>query len=175
MLDGADDGCGKEGCPGEEPEDEQKPEDRDGDLAVVVRDAAAEEARDVLVVEIEPGPAGFLWQAESGRHGDGRVAKCGKDVPGKCDGKEEKSGGDDAELAKEWELAGEGEVKQNEGDGEDNADEALGEEVEGEHGGEPAEGIGRSAERFGGRARSRAIRKRWTARVIQRAMRMSGM
>ncbi len=74
MAEGADgvaEGCGQEGYPGEEPEEEQSPEDGDGNLAVVVGDAVAEEAGDVLVVEIEPGPAGVGGEAEAGGHGDG--------------------------------------------------------------------------------------------------------
>ena len=39
-------------------------------------------------------------------------------------------------LREEAELAGEGEVEEDEGDGEDEADEALGEDVEGHDGGE---------------------------------------
>ena len=236
VFDGADDGGGQESCPGEEPEDEQEPEDGDGDLAVVVGDAAAEEAGDVLVVEVEPGPAGFLWEAKAGGHRDRWITERGEDVPGECDGEEEERRGDDAELAEEREFAGEGKVEDREGDREDDADEALGEEVEGEDGGEAEHGEERGAasERMGLvvekvsavegkrrssgffdfalcaplrmtaflsarrmtalfdcdallrmterlfredslRARSRAMRKRWTARVIQRAMRMSGM
>ena len=79
---GVEEGGGEEGYPGEEPEEEQGPEDGDGDLAVVVGDAAAEEAGDVLVVEIEPGPAGVGGEAEAGGHGDGRVADGREDVPG---------------------------------------------------------------------------------------------
>ena len=89
VFDGADDGCRQERNPGKEPEDEQEPEERDGDLAVVVRDAAAEEAGDVLVVEIEPGPAGFAWEAEAGGHRDGWVAERGEDVPGERDHEED--------------------------------------------------------------------------------------
>ncbi len=40
------------------------------------------------------------------------------------------------EFAEEVELAGEGQVEEDEADGEDDADEALGEEVEGGDGGE---------------------------------------
>ena len=82
MAEGADgvaEGGGEEGYPGKEPEEEQGPEDGDGDLAVVVGDAAAEEAGDVLVVEIEPGPAGVGGKAEAGGHGGwvdcGRAAR----------------------------------------------------------------------------------------------------
>ncbi len=88
-ADGVEEGGGEEGYPGEEPEEEQGPEDGDGDLAVVVGDAAAEEAGDVLVVEIEPGPAGVRGEAEAGGHGDGWIAEGGEDVPGGGDGEED--------------------------------------------------------------------------------------
>ena len=61
------DGAGEESYPGEDPDGGEQPEERDGDLAVVVRDAAGEEAGDVFVVEIEPGPASVRGQAEAGR------------------------------------------------------------------------------------------------------------
>jgi hypothetical protein len=69
-----------------DPDGGEQPEERDGDLAVVVGDAAGEEAGDVLVVEIEPGPAAVCGQAEAGRERDGRVAKGGEDVPRSRDG-----------------------------------------------------------------------------------------
>ncbi len=52
-------GCvgGQEDGPGHDPEGEVEPEEPDGSEAVVVGDAFGEEAGDVLVVEIEPGPA----------------------------------------------------------------------------------------------------------------------
>src|SRR5581483_5296745 len=140
LLDGSDDGGEEEGGPGKEPEDEQEPEDRDGDLPVVVGDAAAEEARDVLVVEIEPGPAGAGWEADAGGHGDGGVAERGEDVPGERDGEEGDGCGEELQVAELRELAGEGEVEDREGGGEDEADEAFGEDAEGEDGGEAEHG-----------------------------------
>ena len=65
-ADGVADGAGEEGGPGEDPDGGEQPEERDGDLAVVVGDAAGEEAGDVFVVEIEPGPAAVGGQAEAG-------------------------------------------------------------------------------------------------------------
>ena len=128
--------AGEEGGPGHDPEDEQEPEERDGDLAVVVGDAAAEEAGDVLVVEIEPGPAAGGGEAEAGGHRDGWIAERGEDVPGGGDGEEDGGAREEVEFAEEAELPGEGEVEEDEGDGEDEADEALGEDVEGDDGGE---------------------------------------
>jgi hypothetical protein len=51
-------GGGSEEAPGKEPDEVQRPVEVAGELVVVVRNAMAEEAGDVLVVEIEPGPAG---------------------------------------------------------------------------------------------------------------------
>ena len=130
------DGAGQEGGPGKDPDGGEQPEERDGDLAVVVGDAAGEEAGDVLVVEIEPGPAGVGGQAEAGGHGDGRIAQGGEDVPGRGDGEEDQRGWDEVEFEEEVELAGDGEVEEDEAEREDEADEAFGEEVEGGDGGE---------------------------------------
>ena len=52
-----------ESGPGDEPKEEEGPEEGDGDLAVVVGDAFLEEAGDVLVVEVEPRPAGAGGEA----------------------------------------------------------------------------------------------------------------
>ena len=130
------DGAGEEGDPGEDPDGGEQPEERDGDLAVVVRDAAGEEAGDVFVVEIEPGPASVCGQAEAGRQRDGRIAERGEDVPRRGDRKEDQRGGDEVELPEQAELAGDQEVEEDEAEREDEADEALGEEVEGGDGGE---------------------------------------
>ena len=62
---------GKEGGPGGDPDEGVEPEEPDGGLAVVVGDAALQEAGDVLVVKVEPGPAGTGGEAEAGGHGDG--------------------------------------------------------------------------------------------------------
>ena len=100
-ADGVAEGGREEGYPGEEPEEEEEPEDGDGDLAVVMGNAVAEEAGDVLVVEIEPGPAGVGGEAKAGGHGDGLIAEGGEDVPGCGDGEEEERRGDEFELAEE--------------------------------------------------------------------------
>jgi hypothetical protein len=136
MADASMSAEGRKATQGKHPEAARKPEEGDGDLAVVVGDAAGEEAGDVLVVEIEPGPSGARGQAEAGRQGDGRVAQRGEDVPGSGDGEEDQRGGDEVEPGEKPELAGEGEIEEDEGEGEDEADEALGEEVEGGDGGE---------------------------------------
>ena len=125
VADVAQDGGGKEGCPGKEPEGGEQPEEEDGDLTVVVGDAALQEAGDVFVVEIEPGPACAGGQAEAGGHRDGWIAQRGENVPGGGDQKEDQRGWDEMKFEKKPELAGEGEIEQDEGDGEDDADEPL--------------------------------------------------
>ena len=168
---------------------EVEPEEPDGGLAVVVGDASGEEAGDVLVVEIEPGPAAVGGEAEAGGQGDGWIAEGGEDVPGGGDGEEDGGAWEEVEFEEEAELVGDGEVEEDEADGEDEADESLGEDVEGHDGGEGEAGEERTSCAVAAIAqvrsrcghpvawlmRSRAMRKRWTARVIQRARRMSGM
>ncbi len=110
-----------------------------------MRDAFAEEAGDVLVVEIEPGPAAGGGEAEAGRQRDGGGPQRGEDVPWGGDGKEDGGARDQVEAGEEAELAGEGEVEEDEADGEDEADEAFGEDVEGHDGGE-----GEAGEESGG-------------------------
>ena len=130
------DGSGEEGDPGEDPDGGEQPEERDGDLSVVVRDALGEEAGDVFVVEIEPGPAAPRGQAEARRQRDGRVLERGEDVPGRGDREEDEGGGDEVKFLDKAELTGDQQVEEDESEGEDEADEALGEEVEGSDGGE---------------------------------------
>jgi len=96
-----------------------------------VRDALAEEAGDVFVVEIEPGPAGVSGEADACGHGDGWVTQGGEDVPRSGDDGEDEDCCWDLEFEEEFELAGAGEVEQSEKDREDDADEALGEDTEG--------------------------------------------
>ena len=133
-------GSGEEGGPGEEPDEGEGPEEGDGDLAVVVGDAAGEEAGDVLVVEVEPGPATVGGEFEAGGEGYGGVAEGGEDVPGGGEGEEGCGGCEGVEASQGSELAGEGEVEEDEADGEDEADEAFGEDVEGHDGGEGEHG-----------------------------------
>ncbi len=88
-------GCGgQEGGPGHGPDDEHEQEEPDGGLAVVVGDSFGEEAGDVLVVEIEPGPAAFCGESESCGQGDGWIAEGGEDVPGGGDGEEDRCAGE---------------------------------------------------------------------------------
>jgi hypothetical protein len=101
-----------------------------------VGDAAGEEAGDVLVVEIEPGPTSVRGQAEAGRQRDGGIANGGEDVPRGGDGEEDERGWDEVEFRQKTKLAGDGEIEEDEAEGEDESDEALGEEVEGGDGGE---------------------------------------
>ena len=98
------DGAGDEGGPGHDPDGEVEPEEPDGGEAVVVWDALAEEAGEVLVVEIEPGPASGGREAEACGEGDGWGAECGEDVPRGGDGEEDRCAGDGVELQDEAEL-----------------------------------------------------------------------
>ena len=134
------DGAGDEGDPGEDPDGGEEPEEGDGNLAVVVGDAAGEKAGDVLVVEIEPGPAAVRGQAQAGRQRDGWIAESGEDMPGGGDGQEDQGGGDEVEFREETQLARDEEVEEDEAEREDQADEALGEEIEGGDGGEDEAG-----------------------------------
>src|SRR5690242_12393817 len=59
--------AGQKDGPRHNPDCCEQPEERDGNLAVVVRNAPAKKASDVLVVEIEPGPAAGGWEAEPRR------------------------------------------------------------------------------------------------------------
>ena len=93
-----------------------------GELVVVAGDAAAEEAEDVLVDEVEPEEAVAV-------HASG-VAQAGEDVPGGGDGEEEQRAGEGFELAPVAEFAGEGEKEGGGGEEEDNGDQALGEDGE---------------------------------------------
>ena len=97
-----------------------------GELVVVARDAAAEEAEDVLVDEVEPEEAVAVHAAG--------VAQAGEDVPGRGDGEEEEGAGEGFEAAPVAEFAGEGEVEDGGGEEEDDGDQALGEDGEGEGG-----------------------------------------
>jgi hypothetical protein len=101
-----------------------------------VGDAFGEEAGDVLVVEIEPGPACFCRESEAWREDNGRVAKGGEDVPGGGEGEEDGCACERVEFEEEVELSGYRKVEEDEGDGEDEAYEALGEDVQGHDGGE---------------------------------------
>jgi hypothetical protein len=74
VADVTEDGRGQEGCPGKDPEGGEDPEEEEGDLAVVVRDAALQEAGDVFVIEIEPGPTCVGGQAEAGGKRDSWIA-----------------------------------------------------------------------------------------------------
>ena len=95
-----------------------------GELVVVAWDAAAEEAEDVLVDEVEPEEAVAV--------GGSGVAQAGEDVPGRGDGEEEEGAGEGFEATPVAEFAGEGEVEEGGGDEEDDGDQALGEDSEGQ-------------------------------------------
>ena len=69
-----------------------------GEFVVVAGDAAAEEAKDVLVDEVEPEEAVAVQAAG--------VAQAGKDVPGSGDGEEEEQAGEGFEAAPVAEFAG---------------------------------------------------------------------
>src|SRR5205085_7878225 len=85
----------QEDGPGHDPESEIKPEEPDGSESVVVGDALGEEAGDVLVVEIEPGPASCGGEAEIGGKSDGWVAESGEYVPGRGDEQEGSGAGEE--------------------------------------------------------------------------------
>jgi uncharacterized cupin superfamily protein len=72
-----------------------------------VGDAFGEEAGDVLVVEIEPGPASVCGKAETGGSAMAGIAEGGEDVPRGGDGEEETRAGDEVEFEEEAELFGE--------------------------------------------------------------------
>src|SRR5208283_29908 len=96
-----DNGHGEEEAHGEEPDEVEAPVEGAGELVVVARDAAAEEAEDVLVDEVEPEEAVAV-------NGSG-VAQAGEDVPGRGDGEQQKSAGEGFEATPVAEFAGEGE------------------------------------------------------------------
>ncbi len=75
---GDEDGGGSEEAPGKEPDEVQRPVERGGELVVVARDAAAEEAQQVFVDEVEPEEAVAARAAG--------VAQAGEDVPRRGDG-----------------------------------------------------------------------------------------
>ncbi len=124
-----DEGGGCEEAPGEEPDEVEGPVEVAGELVVVAGDAAAEEAEDVLVDEVEPEEAVAV--------GTAGVAEAGEDVPGGGDGEEEEGSGEGAETAPLVELAGPEKEGKGGAEDEDEGDEALGEHGEGE--GDPEE------------------------------------
>ena len=77
--------------------------------------AFLEEAGDVLVVEIEPGPASGGGEADALREWDGWVPQGGEDVPRGRDGEEDGGAGEEVEAFEEVELPGKGEVQEDEG------------------------------------------------------------
>ena len=113
-----------EEAPRKEPDEVERPVEEAGELVVVARDAAAEEAEDVLVDEVEPEEAVAVCAAG--------VAEAGEDVPGGGDEEEESDAGEGAEAAPVFVVAGEGEVDGSRAEEEDEGDEALGEDGEGQ-------------------------------------------
>ena len=69
----------------------QAPEEVAGELVVVLGEALAEEAEEVLVDEVEPEEAVAVHAAG--------VAQAGEDVPGGGDGEEEERAGEGLEAA----------------------------------------------------------------------------
>ena len=125
-ADGVDEEERSEEAPGEEPDQVEAPVEVAGELVVVRRDAAAEEAEDVLVDEVEPEEAVAVHAAG--------VAQAGEDVPGGGDGEEEQGAGEGFEAAPVAVFAGEREVDDGGAEEEDEGDEAFGEDGEGEGG-----------------------------------------
>ncbi len=123
---GDDEGGGGEEAPGEEPDQVEGPVEVAGELVVVAGDAAAEEAEDVLVDEVEPEEAVAVGAAG--------VAQAGEDVPRGGYGEEEKDAGEGLERAPAVELVGPEEEEKSGGEDEDDGDEAFGEDGEGEGG-----------------------------------------
>ena len=108
---------------GEEPNDVEAPVEGGGELVVVARDAAAEEAEDMLVDEVEPEEA-VAVDAPG-------VAQAGEDVPGGGDEEKEERAGEWFEAAPVAEFAGEREEEGGGGEDEDDGDQTLGEDGEG--------------------------------------------
>ena len=103
----------------------KRPVGEGGELVVVAGFAAAEEAENVLIDEVEPG------EAVAGGGKAGGVPQRGEDVPGGCDDEEEGDAGEGLERA-ERVGAGEDAVESEGGGNEDEGDEAFGEDGEGE-------------------------------------------
>lgn len=135
-ADVANDGGDEKGCPGHDPEDAQQPEQRNGDLAIVVRYAMTEKAGDVFVVEIEPSPAAVSREPLAGRKGDCGSADGGENVPWRGDPQKDSGGCPEVQPREQTKLSRDREVRKHEPDGEDQSDEALGENVERHHAGE---------------------------------------
>ena len=144
------------GGPGHDPDEEESPEEVERDGVVVAGDAEVEIAEEMLVDEVEPGPAVdvtvggerdlpvSVLEGEAAGMALRGVGARYEDVPRCGDGEEDESAGDGMELAEALygaaEAAGEKEMDQDDCDGEDDADEAFGEDIEGAAGGEsPAE------------------------------------
>ena len=98
------------GAEGEEPDEEESPEEIEGDGVVVVGDAEIEIAEKVLVDEVEPEPAvdvgvGGIWdrpvvmgEGEAAGMALGGVGQGDEDVPGGGDYEEDYGAGDWVEL-----------------------------------------------------------------------------
>ena len=113
-------------APGEEPDEVEAPVEVAGELVVVTRDAAAEEAEDVLVDEVEPEEAVAIHPP--------CVAQAGENVPRSGHGEEEDCAGKGLERAPVAIFAGECEIDDGGAEDEDQRDQSLGEDGEGERG-----------------------------------------
>ena len=145
--DGGGEGLGEEGGPGHQPDEHQAPEEGKGHGGVVAGDAEVEVAEELLVDEIEPGPAVdvvvggkgdrpvALGKGKLARVALGGVGESDEDVPGGGDPKEGERGGEGMELAEALCGASESscgkQVNKDNADGKDEANEAFGEDVEG--------------------------------------------
>ena len=118
----------------------EAPEEVAGELVVVLGEALAEEAEEVLVDEVEPEEAVAV-------HASG-VAQAGEDVPRGGDGEEEEGPVKGLRRAPVFVVAGEGEVDDGGAEEEDDGDEAFGEDGEGE-GGPHEVGVGGGGEEYG--------------------------
>ncbi len=120
--------------PGQKPDEDEAPEEQEGNGVVVVGNAAADVAGELVVDEVEPGEsADVAGGGEVSGMTVGGGGERGGPVPGDGEDEEENGlrGGADAEQVPE--IAGAGEVEEDDGDGKDESDEALGED--GERGG----------------------------------------
>ena len=156
---GFSEGGGKEGGPGQEPDEEEAEKEPERDGVVVAGDTEVEVAEELLIDEVEPGPAvdvalggerdGEVAVGEGEATGMplGGVGEGGEDVPGSGDQQEDGGAGERVKLTEAAERAspvvGGEEGCQDDGDGKDDADQALGKDVEGAGEGEgPAEKAG---------------------------------
>src|SRR5665213_3393313 len=114
--------CGEwsEQAPREKPDEVQRPVEVAGELVVVARNAAAEEAQKVLVDEVEPEEAVAVFSS--------RVSQTGEDVPRGRDHEEESEAGERLQAAPLFPGARDRKVNKGRAEEEDERDESLGQD-----------------------------------------------